>query len=71
MSARESSNTHDVISAVFRPMNTKISHRAASKLPGWADQFSYVNGGLFFRGTDVPRFARMARTYLLHAGELK
>ena len=70
MSARDSSNTHEVISEVFRAMNTKIADRAASKLPGWADQFPYVNGGLFSGSTDVPRFARMARTYLLHAGEL-
>lgn len=70
MSARDSSNTHEVIGAVFRAMNTKIAGRAAAKLPGWADCFPYVNGGLFSGSTEVPRFSRMARTYLLHAGEL-
>ncbi len=70
MSARDSSNTHEVISTVFRAMNTKIADRADAKLPGWADIFPYVNGGLFSGSTEVPRFARMARTYLLHAGEL-
>ena len=70
MSARDASNTHEVIGAVFRAMNTKIADRVAAKLPGWADIFPYVNGGLFSGNTDVPRFSRMARTYLLHAGEL-
>ena len=39
MSARDFSNTHEVISAVFRAMNTKIADRASSKLPGWAEVF--------------------------------
>ena len=29
-----------------------------------------MNGGLFSGSTEVPRFTRMARTYLLHAGNL-
>jgi hypothetical protein len=29
-----------------------------------------VNGGLFSGSTEVPRFTRMARTYLIHAGNL-
>jgi len=70
MSARDSSNTHEVVGAVFRAMNTKIADRAAAKLPSWADGFPYVNGGLFSGSTDVPRFSRMTRTYLLHAGGL-
>ena len=43
---------------------------ARLRLPSWADQFPYVNGGLFSGSTDVPRFTRMARTYLTHAGNL-
>src|SRR5271157_910399 len=70
MSERDSSNTHEVISTLFRAMNIKIADRAAANLPGWADTFPYVNGGLFSGGSEVPRFTRMARTYLLHAGEL-
>ena len=70
MSARDSSNTHEVIGTVFRAMNIKIADRAAAKLPGWADIFPYVNGGLFSGNPDAPRFSRMARTYLLRAGEL-
>ncbi|MGC1173435.1 MAG: DNA methyltransferase [Polaromonas sp.] len=66
-------NTHAVMGDIFRAMNTKLVERASAKprLPGWADQFPYVNGGLFSGGTDVPRFTRMARTYLLHAGSLR
>ena len=71
MSAKDSSNTHDVISEIFRAMNTKIADRKTQKMPGWADGFPYVNGGLFSGSVDTPRFSRMARSYLLRAGELK
>ncbi len=70
MSARDSSNTHEVIGALFRAMNTKIVDRASAKLPRWADGFPYVNGGLFSGSLDVPRFSRIARSYLLHIGSL-
>ena len=70
MSARDSSNTHEVLSELFRAMNTKIADRAASNIRNWADGFPYVNGGLFSGGVDVPRFSRIARSYLLHVGKL-
>jgi hypothetical protein len=70
MSARDSSNTHEVIGALFRAMNTKIEDRAVTSLPRWACVFPYVNGGLFSGGLDVPRFSRIARSYLLHIGNL-
>ncbi|MCV0370501.1 DNA methyltransferase [Filomicrobium sp.] len=70
MSARDSSNTHEVIGALFRAMNTKIEDRTSAKLPRWADAFPYVNGGLFSGNMDVPRFNRIARSYLLHIGGL-
>jgi hypothetical protein len=70
MSARDSSNTHEVIGALFRAMNTKIADRANANLPRWADVFPYVNGGLFSGSLDVPRFSRIARSYLLHIGNL-
>ena len=54
MSARDSSNTHEVIGAMFRAMNTKAPEREAVKLPRWADAFPYVNGGLFSGSLDVP-----------------
>lgn len=70
MTARDSSNTHEVISEIFRAMNTKIEDRATSNFRPWADQFPYVNGGLFSGSTDVPRFSKIARSYLLHIGSL-
>lgn len=78
MSERDGSNTHEVLSEIFRAMNVSTRHnglpdnrhRQAAGLRPWADQFPYVNGGLFSGSTDVPRFTRMARTYLLHAGSL-
>jgi len=82
---RERSNadgtgTQDAIRAIFEAMNIdtrdgKGSARIDAGLPGWADNFPYVNGGLF--GTeddkklDVPHFTQMARSYLIVAGELK
>jgi hypothetical protein len=51
-------------------MNTKIADRDTDKLSRWAAQFPYVNGGLFSGNTEVPRFSRIARSYLLHAGAL-
>jgi hypothetical protein len=70
MSERDSSNTHEVISEIFRAMNTKITDRASAKLPRWADVFPYVNGGLFSGSTEVPRFSKIARSYLINIGTL-
>ncbi|MDE8601596.1 lactate dehydrogenase [Marinomonas sp. RSW2] len=70
MSDRDSSNTHEVMSEVFRAMDTKISERDAAKLPRWADQFPYVNGGLFSGSTETPKFSKIARSYLIHIGSL-
>ncbi len=80
MSQRDGSNTHEVLEAVFRAMNTKVGTRhltpadlpkLPTKLPNWANGFPYVNGGLFSGSTEVPRFTAIARTYLLAAGRLK
>ncbi|MEX2202435.1 MAG: DNA methyltransferase [Dongiaceae bacterium] len=70
MSARDSSNTHEVIGELFRAMNIKVEDRAAADLPRWANAFPYVNGELFFGSVAVPRFSRIARSYLLHIGGL-
>jgi len=70
MSAKDSSNTHQVISELFRAMNTKIEDWANAGIPRWADTFPYVNGGLFSGNMDVPRFSKIARSYLLHIGSL-
>ena len=70
MSARDSSNTHEVIGEIFRAMNTKSEDKRNANLPRWADGFPNVNGGLFSGSTEVPRFSRIARSYLLHIGNL-
>ena len=70
MSERDSSNTHEVIGALFRSMNTKSADRESGGLPRWAISFPYVNGGLFSGNMDVPRFSKIARSYLLHIGNL-
>ena len=70
MSAKDSSNTHAVIESLFRAMNTKREDREKSGLPRWTNTFPYVNGGLFSGNMDVPQFSRIARSYLLHIGNL-
>ncbi|SEQ66860.1 class I SAM-dependent DNA methyltransferase [Thalassovita taeanensis] len=70
MSNRDGSNTHEVISEIFRAMNTAIPDRAAANLPRWADAFPYVNGGLFSGSTEVPHFSKIAQRYLSHIGGL-
>jgi hypothetical protein len=70
MSERDSSNTHEVLSELFRSMNTKVPERVAENVRSWANTFPYVNGGLFSGSSDVPRFSRIARSYLLHVGSL-
>lgn len=70
MSAKDSSNTHEVISTLFLAMNTKQEERMKAGIPRWAGDFPYVNGGLFSGSMDVPRFSKIARSYLLHVGGL-
>ncbi|MFN9749293.1 MAG: class I SAM-dependent DNA methyltransferase [Burkholderiales bacterium] len=70
MSTKDSSNTHEVIRTLFLAMNTKKADRPAAGTPRWADDFPYVNGGLFSGSMDVPTFSKIARTYLLHVGGL-
>ena len=72
ISERDGSNTDTVLESVFTAMNLKQSEResAQPRLPSWADKFPYVNGGLFSGSTEVPKFSRIARTYLIQAGNL-
>ena len=77
-SERDSSNTHEIISNIFRAMDTPTRYegklddryRKAANIPPHADAFPYVNGTLFSGSVEVPRFSRMARSYLLHIGGL-
>lgn len=70
MSAKDSSNTHEVIGELFRAMNTKREDRESVDIPRWADAFPYVNGELFSGSVDAPRFSKIARSYLMHIGSL-
>jgi hypothetical protein len=78
MSAKDSSNTHEVIAEIFRAMNTATSHegkpddryRKEAGIKNWANSFPYVNGGLFSGSIDVPKFSKIARSYLVSVGNL-
>ncbi|ENL1650038.1 MULTISPECIES: class I SAM-dependent DNA methyltransferase [Klebsiella] len=70
MSERDASNMHDVIATLFRAMNTPRDQRTALGIPRWAAEFPYVNGALFSGNDEVPHFSRIARSYLLHVGNL-
>lgn len=70
ISARDSSDTHHVISEIFRAMDTKLADRANANIPRYANGFPYVNGQLFSGSTETPQFSRIARSYLVHIGNL-
>ena len=70
VSESDASNTHEVMSEIFRSMDTKYRDREKQKIRGWAINFPYVNGQLFSGSTEVPRFTKIARSYLIHVGSL-
>lgn len=70
MSESNASNTHEIIAEIFRAMNTKIKEREEAGIARWANSFPYVNGGLFSGSTEVPKFSKLARSYLVHVGSL-
>jgi hypothetical protein len=70
MSASDSSDTHVVLSELFKAMSTHQDDRKELQIKNWADAFPYVNGGLFSDGLEVPMFSKIARSYLLHIGKL-
>lgn len=70
MSESDASNTHEIIMELFRAMNTPFEKRETEKIARWADELPYVNGGLFAGSLDVPKFTRIARSYLIHIGGL-
>ena len=70
MSDSRSDNTQHVLGELFRAMDMKQEARDAANLPRWACKFPWVNGGLFAGCKDIPKFSRIARSYLLHAGRL-
>lgn len=70
MSASDASDTHEIIAEIFRAMDTKVSDRKTKEIRNWAMKFPYVNGQLFSGSIDCPKFTKIARTYLLHVGNL-
>ena len=70
MSASDASDVHEIIGELFRAMDTKLEDREAKGIRNWAKKFPYVNGELFSGSTDCPRFSKIARSYLLHVGNL-
>ena len=70
MSASDASDTHEVISEMFRAMDTKQEERANQNIKNWANNFPYVNGELFSGSIDVPKFTKIARAYLIQVGKL-
>ncbi len=70
MTAGDASSTHTVIGEIFRAMDTKPAEREAAGLPRYSTKFPYVNGQLFSGSTEVPRFSKVARSYLFHIGSL-
>lgn len=70
MSDRDASNTHEILSELFRAMATPHKKREEAKIANWAKAFPYVNGGLFSGEAETPRFTKIARTYLLGIGRL-
>ncbi len=57
MSDSQSTNTHAVIAALFRAMNTEAADRAGADLPRWTANFPYVNGGLYAGTMDCPHLS--------------
>lgn len=70
ISEPDASNTHEVISEIFRAMDTKLENREKENIKVWGKKFPYVNGELFSGSTEVPKFTKIARSYLLHVGSL-
>lgn len=70
MSDSDSSNTHEIIGEIFRAMDIKFEERNKKGIRTWANKFPYVNGELFSGSTDCPKFTKIARSYLLHVGNL-
>lgn len=70
MSASDASDTNEIIAEIFRAMDTKVVERKSKELHNWTNKFPYVNGELFSGSIECPKFTKIARSYLLHVGNL-
>ena len=68
----DASDMKIILEIIFGTMslNTRDDSRTKADVPLWADRFPYVNGQMFTGEHQVPHVSRMARTYLIRAGEL-
>ena len=66
----DGTNAHEIVTEIFRSMNIKGTDRNKEKVRPYADQFPYVNGGLFSGSPNAPKFTKIARSYLIHVGHL-
>ena len=75
MSHGDPALTQEIITNIFASMNLDPRKGERKDVRPYANVFPYVNGGLFGGPDDgstvhVPTFNKMARTYLIRAGEL-
>ena len=63
-------NTHEVISELFRAMNTKAEGSHGGRHCPLGECLSLRERRAVFGHTDVPRFSKIARSYLIHIGSL-
>ncbi len=70
ISDQNSRNTSEIIQKIFCVMDIPNSERKENDIPKWAINFPYVNGGLFTKNVEVPYFSKIARSYLIHIGNL-
>lgn len=61
-------NAQSVLKTIFEVMN--LEDNARSGYPDWANDFPYVNGGLFAGVIDAPVLTPAAYRYLIEAGAL-
>lgn len=66
----DSEQAQPVITAIFTAMAHPEGAEERSSLPGYAQKFPHVNGGLFGGSPQVPRFLRGSVRYLMDAGAL-
>lgn len=67
-SGNRGEHASDTLIHAFTAMNRPKKDRAG--LPAWATEFEYVNGGLFARSLNAPRFDPLAFRYLRDAADL-
>jgi hypothetical protein len=69
LTREDGSDTSQVLTTVFRAMNTPDSARAGQ--PDFARRFPFVNGGLFSADAAIPGFSKRARRLLRECGDLQ